>query len=252
MISAICLSMLLVSETNPTITTTKPPSAGPISTLPTTVGTGISVPGSKVVRLVKPAEKASGTLFVVDSVIELERIVDGLRKSEGAAKKEREKELRRVLSAKLDLGRLGQRAMITHWETLGKTSKGRAQRDRYMKLFRDLLEENYIEQARKYIGGDYEMTLTGEQKEGDSMTIVNGRIKKPDVDVLVEFDVFKDRGVWRIADIKLDATSLEATYRSSFNRIIKKKGNLDLGFQELLSTMDKRLAELRKGKATRF
>jgi len=210
------------------------------------------VEGSKALQLVGTAAPQSATQFVLDSVIELEKVVDGIKNSTGKAKAEKEAELRRILSTKLDLSRLGQRALISHWDELGKTAKTRAQRERYMKLFRQLIEENYMEQARKYIGGDYVMTLTGEEKGPEGLTKVNGRIKKPDVDVIVEFHVVKAAPSWRISDIQLDATSLEATYRSSFNRIIRKKGGLNQGFPELLSTMDKRLAELKKGKATKF
>ena len=109
-----------------------------------------------------------------------------------------------------------------------------------------------MEQARKYIGGNYILVVTDEVKKDSEMKIVNGRIKKTDVDLLIEFDLVAPKSGYKIADIKLDETSLEATYRSSFNRIIKKKGGLDLGFPELLATMNKRLAELKNGKATQL
>lgn len=210
---------------------------------PTAPAPDFPIEGSKVIRVTKIPADQTPTKFVVDSVKDLEKIV---------AAKQRETELRKFVSTILDLDRLGQQAMITHWDTLGKTAKGRKQREQYMSLFKKLVEENYMEQARKYIGGSYVMTLTGEQKDAEGNQAVNGRIKKTDVDVLVEFDLLPEKNSYRIVDIKLDETSLEATYRSSFNRIIKKKGGLDLGFPELLSTMNKRLAELKKGKATQF
>jgi ABC-type transporter MlaC component len=156
--------------------------------------------------------------------------------------------MRGVVSGVLDLQTLGQGAMVTHWNALGKTPKLKKMRDKYMSLFQQLIEENYMEQARKYIGGKYQITFTSEDTQSKK-PMVKAKIKKTDVDVLVEFDVLKQKDVWKVQDIRLDTTSLEATYRSSFNRLIKKKGGLDSGFPELLKSMEKRLAELRSGKA---
>ena len=70
--------------------------------------------------------------------------------------------------------------------------------------------------------------------------------------MLVEFRLRKIGEQFRIVDIKLDETSLESTYRSSFNRIIRKEGSLENGFPELIRVMEKRLKELRAGSATRL
>lgn len=242
-----CLALsILISQAAPTSSTT----LGPKISAP--VNDGTPVEGSKVLRTVKPVVPGSATEFLISSVKDLEKIVDGMDALKGAALKEREAKLRKVVSHLLDVTRLGQRAMITHWEKLGATAKGKKQREKYMGLFRQLVEENYMEQARKYIGGNYTIILTEESSGVEGATLVNGRIKKPDVDVIVEFLTYRNDSRWHVGDVKLDSTSLEGTYRSSFNRIIKKKGGLDSGFPELLATMQKRLAELKKGKAAQL
>ncbi len=208
------------------------------------------VAGSKRLESTFDIVAGSASDFIVHSIKDLERIVEGMDQTKGKAKKERESRLRALVSNMLDLNRLGQRALVTHWETLGKSKSGINQRDQYVGLFRDLVEENYMEQARKYIGGNYVLTLTSEEKSEGAGTLVYGRIKKPDVDVIVEFNMIQNGNQWKVTDIKLDATSLEATYRSSFNRIIRKKGGLEAGFPELIKTMKKRLAELKSGKST--
>lgn len=212
----------------------------------------LSVPGSDILKTIYKIDTGTASDFVVAAVRDLEKVVKEIKKLKGAEERKKEDSLRKMVSALLDLNHLGQRAMATHWDELGKTGKGRSYREQYMNLFRSLVEENYMEQARKYIGGNYVLTLTEESQAGDGSATVKGRIKKPDLDVIVEFELLKVKDAWRIVDIKLDATSLEGTYRSSFNRIIKKKGGLDTGFPELLSTMRKRLAELKQGGATRL
>jgi phospholipid transport system substrate-binding protein len=207
-----------------------------------------SVPGSRILWTEYVVTEGSPTDSIVKSVIKLEGVVEQLKGKKGTAKKALEDQMRGVVSAVLDLQTLGQGAMVTHWNALGKTPKLKKMRDKYMSLFRQLIEENYMEQARKYIGGKYQITFTSEDTQSKK-PMVKAKIKKTDVDVLVEFDVLKQEGGWKVQDIRLDTTSLEATYRSSFNRLIKKKGGLDSGFPELLKSMEKRLAELRSGKA---
>lgn len=210
---------------------------------------GTRVEGSKILSTTYKIQSGSASAFLVDGVSRLEKVVEGIDQLKGEAAKKRDLEIKSLVSGILDLDVLGQKALITHWEALGKTKKGRDERDRYMKLFRQLVEENYLEKARAYINGKYQIPLTSEVA-GPKGTIVTAKISKTDVDLLVEFRLVKQEAGWRVVDIKLDETSLEETYRGSFNRVIKKKGDLKVGMPELLSVMDKRLTELRKGRAT--
>src|SRR5690606_15094218 len=110
--------------------------------------------------------------------------------------------------------------LIVHWTDLGKTKKGQSQRSRYQNLFRNLVEENYIQKIRQYLGGDHHIHFVSEKANGDKVTVY-ARILKTDVDVHVEFETVKSKGGWRVVDVRLDDISLQETYRSSFNRIIR-------------------------------
>jgi len=220
-------------------------SSGNVLTKPS-VAPATAVVGSGILFTEYSIGEGSPTSAIVKSVVKLEGIVNQLKGKKGAEKKSLENQMRLAVSSVLDLNHLGQRAMVTHWDSLGKTKKFKKMRENYMSLFRQLIEENYMEQARKYIGGNYRITFTSEDA-ASAKSLVKARIKKTDVDVLVEFDLVRDGKDWRVQDIRLDTTSLEATYRSSFNRLIKKKGGLEAGFPELLKSMEKRLAELRAG-----
>jgi len=213
---------------------------------------GQPVSGSAVLRTVMQINAGTSADFVVNTIRSAEKIVDGMEALKGKPLKDREAQLRKLITSSLDIPRLGERAMSAYWNKLGKTAKGKKQREKYMSLFRQLLEENYMEQARKYIGGKYTIVIHTEVPSKEGLVTLNGRIKKKDVDVIVEWDLVKEAALWKIVDVRLDSTSLEATYRSSFNRIIKKRGGLEVGFPELLQTMQKRLAELKNGKATKL
>ena len=81
---------------------------------------------------------------------------------------------------------MGKGALANHWDALGKSKKGQALREKYTKVFNELVEENYLERVRLYFGGRYQIVFTGEEPKAFG-SVVMARIKKKDVDVIVEF-----------------------------------------------------------------
>ncbi|MDB5038047.1 MAG: hypothetical protein JWQ35_1575 [Bacteriovoracaceae bacterium] len=216
-----------------------------------TTGNAAPVKNSKMLFTVSPVVSGSFTSFLIQNIVALEKVMEGVNENNEAEIRKRDPQLRKIVSSILDLEALGRAALITHWDALGKTPAGKKQRDRYMKLFHELVEENYMEKIRVYIGGNYKITFMGESQTKKG-TVAEAKIKKKDADLMVDFLAVKRDGAWHMIDTKLDDTSLEETYRGSFNRIIKKHGGLKNGFPELLKVMEKRLAELKKGKATKL
>lgn len=206
---------------------------------------------SQILKTQYEIEKGSASDFLATNIITLEKVVRGYEELSQAKKKERDQQIRQVVSQVLDLGHLAERALITYWEELKTQPGGLKMRETYVKLFKELVEENYLEKARQYMTGKYQIPLVGEKKQR-AHTIVEGRIRKPDVDMIVEFKMNQKADRFQVVDVQLDETSLEGTYRSSFNRIIRKQGGLEAGMSELLRVMQKRLDELKSGEATRL
>ena len=211
----------------------------------------LAVEGSKILSSVYSIKPMTPSSRFVDAVIALENAAQGIDKAHGQVATDKDKEVQNIISGVMDLEVLGQRAMVRYWDDLAKTKKGIKMRSQYIKLFKELVEANYLDKIRVYVSGKYQIPLMTElgTKKG---AVVEARIKKSDVDLVVEFHFLKKKDEWRIFDVKLDETSLESTYRSSFNRIIRKKGGLDAGFPELLDVMKQRLTELQKGTATKL
>lgn len=213
------------------------------------------IPGSQILQTTFDFQKSGPTDFLVQEILRLEKIV-GPNQSKNRVQS-KANEIKKLISGVLDLDRLAQRALISYWNELAKSQAGRQQREKYRKLFKSLVEENYLEKAQTYVSGRYQIPLTSEVKLSDR-TVITGEIKKTDVNLKVEFHVVQlptakpGAQRFKLIDIKLDETSLEATYRSSFNRIIRQNGGIKEGFPELLRVMDKRLADLKKGEATRL
>lgn len=210
------------------------------------------VEGSHILSTAFKVESNSAAEFLIQKFTKLEKAVAGydqLPESKIPAKNE---EIRQIVSSTLDLGYLAQRAMITYWKQMDSDKSLSKLKPKYLKLFQQLVEENYLEKAREYVNSKYQIPLVKVEDESPFFHIL-GKIKKPDVDLLVDFKILQAKdGTYHVVDVKLDETSLESTYRSSFNRIIRKKDGLKEGFPELLRVMEKRLEELKKGGATRL
>lgn len=209
------------------------------------------VQGSEVLKSTYEIKEGSASAFLAKRFIELEKTVKAFDDTSPEQEVENNSKLRKIVSSSLDLDRLAERALISYWDEVGESKALADRRDEYTKLFKELVEENYLEKAKTYISRKYQIPLTDESKRR-KYSIVTGKIKKPDVDLIVEFKLLQSDGAYRVVDVKLDETSLEASYRSSFNRIIRKQGGIEEGFPELLRVMEKRLAELKKGEATRL
>jgi len=219
------------------------------------------VPGSSILFTSHDIEPDSPSEFLISHIRKLEEAVANYDLLPEAKQKETDEKIKRLVSQVLDLEHLARQALsagtvkegklVTYWEELGGSKEGATKRQRYGALFKKLVEENYLEKARTYMSGKYKIPLVGETQEGEKW-IVRGQIEKQDADLVLEFKLAKPNGVFRVTDVKLDETSLESTYRGSFNRIIRNKGGLEQGFSELMGAMQKRLDELKKGGATRL
>jgi len=210
------------------------------------------VEGSNVLLTAYSIAPSSASYFLVNNIRQLEKLVSNYESLGQAGQKLKDLEIRKVVSSVLDLDHLGEHSLISYWEELGKTAVGRKKRNQYLVLFKNLVEENYLEKARTYMSGKYQIPLLEETADNGSEYSVIGRIRKSDVDLMVEFKILKNQDRFKVVDVRLDETSLESTYRGSFNRIIRKKGGLEQGFPELIRVMQKRLEELKTGNATRL
>jgi len=236
-----------------------PPTSGGLTTSPSGLSTGGSsahayepVPGSKVLLQKAGLMKEPAVSFLVGRVLDLEKALASYETLAPEVRAQRDLEVQRVMSNTMNLERLGQRALIAYWEDLGSQSGGAKKQADYLALFRKLVEENYLERLREYMNGRYRIPLTGFRTGPQGVLIVDAKIERPDVDLLVEFRLMGEGEEMRIVDIRLDETSLEATYRGSFNRVIRRKGGLAEGFPELMRVMQIRLDELQSGEATRL
>lgn len=127
---------------------------------------------------------------------------------------ERREAVRHLAEQVFDVNETAQRALGQHWQ-----QRTPAEREEFVKLFANLLEQTYISRIDEY-GGE-KLTYVGEQIDGDR-GVVRARITtKNGTEVPVESRVLLKGNRWLIYDILIENLSLISNYRSQFDRVIR-------------------------------
>jgi len=113
-----------------------------------------------------------------------------------------------------DVGETARRALGTHWQ-----QRTPAERDEFVKLFANLLEQTYINRIDEF-GGE-KLTYVSEQIDGDRAVVKAKITTKKGTDVPVESRLHQKEGRWLIYDILVENLSLISNYRSQFDRVIR-------------------------------
>src|SRR5712692_6277716 len=113
---------------------------------------------------------------------------------------ERREAVRQLAEEVFDVNETAQRALGQHWQ-----QRTPAEREEFVKLFANLLEQTYISRIDEF-GGE-KLTYVSEQLDGDR-AIVRGRITtKRGTDVPVESRLLLNENRWLIYDILVENLS---------------------------------------------
>ena len=127
---------------------------------------------------------------------------------------ERREAVKHLAEAVFEVSETAKRALGQHW--LQRTP---AEREEFVKLFANLLEQTYIARIGEF-GGE-KLTYVSEQIDNDR-AIVRARITtKRGTDVPVESRLLLKDNRWLIYDILVENLSLISNYRSQFDRVIR-------------------------------
>lgn len=183
-----------------------------------------------LVALVTATAAADSQKSAVDFLKAKQVELSGLLKDE--KKPNGEQNIEKAFDAVLDYEKLGRESLNAHWDKLTPE-----ERTEFQGVLRQLVRNAYRRNLRKTL--DYEVTYTGEKKSEDQQsTQVSTTASKANEAVQVEYVLHQVNGSWRIYDIVTEKVSLVSTYRSQFNRIIKKDG-----VRGLITRMKKKLAK---------
>lgn len=127
---------------------------------------------------------------------------------------ERREAVKHLAEQVFDVSETARRALGQHW--LQRTP---AEREEFVKLFANLLEQTYIARIDEY-GGE-KLTYVSEMIDGDRATVKARITTRNGTDVPVESRLLQKENHWLIYDILIENLSLISNYRSQFDRVIR-------------------------------
>lgn len=164
----------------------------------------------------------------------IDRTIGILRDPAFAAKgkeEERRDLLRKEIEPIFDFVEMAKRSLGPNWR--GRTPE---ERDRFVALFRELLENSYLGKIESYQG---EVIRYGKESlDGPYAQVKTVVVTTKGQEFTMDYRMLADGGRYRIYDVVIEGISLVGNYRSQFNSILQKSS-----FREM---MDKLRATIKK------
>jgi phospholipid transport system substrate-binding protein len=167
-----------------------------------------------------------------------DRVLEVL-KAPDLSPKQRRAMVRDLAIEAFDMDETARRALGPHWQR-----RTPAEREEFVKVFRELLEQTYVSRIEEY-GGE-RVEYTSERVDGDSAVVRANIVTRTGTAVPVESRLNQKGGHWRVYDVLVENVSLVANYRSQFDRVIRTSS-----YEELVKRLKQRVAQLaeRPGKS---
>ena len=162
-----------------------------------------------------PTDQLRGS---IDSVLKI--LSDAELKKEAKAA-ERRRAIRAVAAEIFDFGEISRRTLAAHWQ-----ARAPAERQEFVALFGDLLENAYISKIEGYTGE--KIVYAGEALDGGLAVVKTRIITRQGTEIPVDYRMFQQGERWRAYDVNIEGISLVANYRAQFNTIISRSGYPDL------------------------
>jgi phospholipid transport system substrate-binding protein len=98
-----------------------------------------------------------------------------------------------------------------------------AQREEFMKEFKDFLAHRYGDRIDRY--EQEKVEIVGERSASGGDAIVATKIYRPGAEaVLVDYRLRSRDGAWRVIDVKIEGISLVSNYRDQFHEVLSHGG----------------------------
>jgi phospholipid transport system substrate-binding protein len=162
-----------------------------------------------------PTEQLRGSIDLV-----LKIVTDPeLKKEERTA--ERRRRIRAVVNQIFDFTEISQRGLGRHWQ-----ARTPAEREQFVALFGDLLENAYITKIESYAGE--KIQYPGDVIDGNLAVVKTRIVTKQETEIPVDYRMFLNGGRWAVYDVSIEGISLVGNYRTQFNAVIQRSGYPDL------------------------
>jgi phospholipid transport system substrate-binding protein len=170
-----------------------------------------------------PTEQIRGT---IDRTI-------GILKDPALSGKDRKEErrglLRKEIEPAFDFQEMAKRSLGPNWR-----DRTPEERDRFIALFRELLENSYLGKIESYQGE--EIRYGKETVDGPYAQVETVVVTTRGQEIPVDYRLLSDGVRYRVYDVVIEGISLVNNYRSQFNSILQKSSFAEL-MEKLRSTI---------------
>jgi phospholipid transport system substrate-binding protein len=174
-----------------------------------------------VAGTVAPASAGAPTDQVREYTDAVVRILEDPALKAEDRKPERRAAVRKIAAEVFDVQETARRALGPHWQ-----QRTPQQREEFVQLFAELLEQTYISKIDLF-GGE-RLRFTEEKVDGDNAIVRAKVVTRQATEVPVEARLLRKGDRWLIYDILIENISLVGNYRSQFDRIIRTSSYDDL------------------------
>lgn len=168
-----------------------------------------------------PLEEVRST---VDAVL-------GLLRDRSLDPASRRAQMTRLVRSRFDFANMSQRILATNWR-----SATPQQQQRFVELFSDLLEANYVGRIEAYTNET--VRYLGEQIVGDRASI-DTSIVTAGAEIPITYRLLLAGEHWLVYDVVIEGVSFVSNYRSTYGEIVRREG-----MPGLLQKMEEKLREV--------
>ena len=134
---------------------------------------------------------------------------------------ERRADVRKITETLFDFTDMSERSLGSAW-----TQASPAHQQEFIRLFSTLIANAYLSRIEQYAGEP--ITYVGERVDGDEAAVQSRVVTPKGSEVGIEYRLYRADGRWTVYDIYVEGISLMGSYKSQFNRIIKRGSFADL------------------------
>jgi phospholipid transport system substrate-binding protein len=147
---------------------------------------------------------------------------------------QRRGQITQLVRSRFDFTSMSQRILATHWR-----SATPQEQQRFVTLFSDLLEANYIGRVEDY--SNETVRYLGQQIIGERASI-DTAIVTASGEIPIAYRLQRSGERWMVYDVVIEGVSFVSNYRSTYGEIVRREG-----MAGLLRMMEEKLAEVRSG-----
>lgn len=179
---------------------------------------------------ISSASATDPVVFVKDAVDEIISILQDEKLAVPTRKAERKKRVVIIVEKKFDFREMSMRALAKHWQ-----ERSPEEQDRFVFLFKTLLENTYIAKIETYSGE--KVVFKKAALQGDKAIVYSELIRK-NVETPVNYKLKNNDDRWMVYDVEVEGVSLVNNYRTQFASILGKEN-----FAGLIAKLEEKVSK---------